>query len=76
MSVVEIRCPHCQTDFIDSRVDRREEDAMRCPQCGGEVVAHPLELDRADAGEHQIAHAEPAVAMPVGEAPPPVRPRR
>ncbi len=76
MSVVEIRCPHCQTDFIDSRAERHEQDPMRCPNCGGEVVAHPLELDRADAGDHRVAHAEPAVAISLGEASPSARPRR
>lgn len=62
-SVVEIRCPQCQSDFVDSRAGWKEEDIARCPKCGENVLVHRIEVESVENG-HAV-HAHPIVATPL-----------
>ncbi|MBO9664089.1 hypothetical protein [Dokdonella sp.] len=61
-SVVEIRCPQCQSDFVDSRADWKEEDVARCPKCGTNVAVRGSEIE--SAGNGHVVHAQPTVPTP------------
>lgn len=66
MPVVQIRCPHCRAEFVDSRADWKTEDVARCPKCGADVAAHLIEVDAKEGGTRvRSVHAEPTVAMPL-----------
>lgn len=62
MSVVQIRCPHCRSDFIDSRADWKDEDVARCPRCGENVALRRIEVQTVDGS---AVHVEPAGAVPI-----------
>lgn len=73
MPVVQIRCPHCQGEFIESRAAGKDEDVARCPKCGETIATHAIEVESATNEHGRVVHVEPTVAMPLDrrdEAPP------
>lgn len=65
MPVVQMRCPHCQGEFVDSRADWKDEDVARCPKCGANVATHMIEVEAATDEHGRVVHAGPIVATPL-----------
>lgn len=63
MPVVEIVCPRCKSEFVDSRSEWKSEEVARCPKCGTDIDVHAAEAAAVTVDGRSV-HAEPIAATP------------
>lgn len=68
MPVLQIHCPRCQADFVDSRAEWKESDAAQCPKCGEQIAVRPVvsSTTTGPGGTHAL-HVEPLVPAPLDD---------
>lgn len=67
MPVLQIHCPHCQADFVDSRAEWKEADAAQCPKCGEQIAARPAVASTTVRSGPHVLHVEPLAPAPLDD---------